>query len=636
MDQEMKQLLDIIEKETVTTSAQLASLVHLSEKTVRTRIRLLNDELMGHGAKLHSVPGKGFELQILDEARYAQWKSEKSQNHIPTSSTGRVAYILAYLLNEENYVKLDVLSEQLYVSRNTITADLKQVEEILERVHLKILRRPNYGIRVEGSEFNRRRCIANYLYKNTMNNAMNEEQKRAGQVIADIMKIIARKYRMKMPEQEVETLIVYMVIANERIQKQQTVTYAPSMKEEIRQLVGEKVMNAAAELATLLQEQLSTICDEDEQLYIALQLCGKAGMDGQGKYGNSLVISSQIDELVLKMLDEIYEVVGLDFKENLELRMSLNQHMVPLDIRLRYNIPLKNPLLAQIKQEYTFAYNVAVCACTVLAKQYEKPIPEDEIGYIAVLFALVMNKRDRTLRKYNIVVVCASGRGTSQMFMYRYKQAFGEYINKIYECSVFDLEELDFEKKQIDFVFTTIALNRTLPVPVFEVSLLLNENEISSYQKLFENGDISFLNNYFSEELFVAHLKAKDKEEALRKLCAYTHQHRPLPDDFFALVMEREAMGQTDFGNLVAIPHPYHIIGGEKFVSVAILDEPVWWGHHEVQVIFLVSLSEDDDTIEQFYRTITNYLSDIRFVEATIRLPEYKNLINQLKTACHR
>ena len=149
MDQEMKQLLDIIEKETVTTSAQLASLVHLSEKTVRTRIRLLNDELMGHGAKLHSVPGRGFELQILDEARYAQWKSEKAQNHIPTSSIGRVAYILAYLLNEENYVKLDVLSEQLYVSRNTITADLKQVEEILERVHLKILRRPNYGIRVE-------------------------------------------------------------------------------------------------------------------------------------------------------------------------------------------------------------------------------------------------------------------------------------------------------------------------------------------------------------------------------------------------------------------------------------------------------------------------------------------------------
>lgn len=105
--------------------------------------------------------------------------------------------------------------------------------------------------------------------------------------------------------------------------------------------------------------------------------------------------------------------------------------MVPLDIRMRYNIPLKNPILAQIQRQYAFAYTVAVCACSVLSSHYGKAMPEDEIAYLAVLFALAMEQRDRPSRRYNIVVVCVSGRGTSQLFLYNYKRAFGKYINRI-------------------------------------------------------------------------------------------------------------------------------------------------------------------------------------------------------------
>ena len=636
MDNEMERLLEIFELEEVVTSSQIASYIHLSEKTVRKRVRQLNDELTIHGAKLHAVPGKGYYLEVFDNDKYQQFKLRKDRNNIPTTSIGRVVYILSYLLSTMDYVKLEELSQCLYVSRNTITADVKQVECILEIYHLKIIRRPNYGIKIEGSEFNCRRCIANYIYKNSMTNAVNDVQRRNGQAIAEIMKLIAKKYHMNMMEQVFETLIVFIVISNERIQKGFNLGYQPKNRIEIRQLAGQHVLDATDELAAMLFEQLGVQYNEDERLYLALHLCGKSSMDGQGKYGNNLVISSQIDEMVLKMLDTVFESTGLDFRDNLELRMSLNQHMVPLDIRLRYNISLKNPLLEQVKREYAFAYNIALCACTVLTLQYGKPIPEDEVGYLAVLFALVMSKRDKIARKYNIVVVCASGRGTSQMFMLRYKQAFGKYINKIYESSVFELDELDFEAKKIDFVFTTVALDRVLRVPVFEVSLLLNEHEISNYQKLFEKGDVSFLNDYFSDNLFINHLSASNKEDALRKLCEFTALHRQVPDDFYDLVMKREAMGQTDFGNLVAVPHPYHILGGDKFVSVGILEQPVWWGNHDVQVIFLVSLLEDDDTIEQFYRTITNFLSDISLVNSVVQVPEYKNLINHLITACHR
>lgn len=98
----------------------------------------------------------------------------------------------------------------IYVSRNTITADLKQVEAILNLYHLTINRRPNYGICVEGSEFNRRLCIANCLYKNNMS-FTSPLQKADGQILFEILSVIFRVHHIRISETSFENLIVHLV-----------------------------------------------------------------------------------------------------------------------------------------------------------------------------------------------------------------------------------------------------------------------------------------------------------------------------------------------------------------------------------------------------------------------------------------
>lgn len=632
MNYELKAILDVLRTDHAISSVEIASSVHLSDKTVRTRLKILANELSLHGAELKGKPGIGYRLIIHHEQEFLEW-FEEDNKEIPTTFTGRVYYVLTYLLNHSAYIKLDDICEMLFVSRNTITTDLKQVEEILNLYQLKITRRPNYGICLKGSEFNRRRCIADCLYKNNLNNGLSSAQKIESHVVSKIANKIAKKYRMKMSESSYESLIVYVVIANERIRLQQALYYTDEVREEIIQLVGNKAIHAAEEMSDEIANQIGVIYDEDERVYLALHLCGKVNLDHQERFGNNFIISSQIDELVLEMLNAVFEGFSLDFRDNLDLRMSLNQHMIPLDIRLRYDIPMKNPILDQIKNEYAFPYTIALCASNVLKDKYQKEIIEDEIGYLAVLFALAMKKKTKANRKYNIIVVCASGRGTSQLFMMKYKQVFGEYINRIYECSVFELEDFSFEEKQIDFIFSTIAIHIPLPIPVYEVSLLLNEKEITDYQRIFEHGDDDFITHYFQKDLFIPCLKAVTKEEALKQLCIFTENIIAMPNDFFSSVMKREEMGQTDFGNLVAIPHACRVMGCRKFVTVAILEKPIWWGNFDVQVIFLISLSEDDSEIEQFYQMITNYLSDSSLVSDTIENRTYINLINQLKIA---
>lgn len=628
-----EQIINLLHSGENITADQLAAALGVSEKTIRKYIAEAKEELHRYGAQIHSKQGCGYRMEIINEEAFSSWyySLHVVTEKIPVSPEERVSYILAFLLNSFDYVRIDDLCEFLYISHNTLSADLKQVEYILQLYHLKVKRRPNYGICVEGSEFDRRRCTANCLIKRNNFGIKGIRQNDCMREVSNIFIEVLKNRRLRFSDDAFESMVIHIYVAKSRIARGWAMVFDERSRREIDEKMDDSIRLAVEDISEKIYEKMSVSWSEDEKRYLYIHLSGKISSDSLGSYGGNRVISSNIDELVLKMLKMVYETNKLDFRGNLELRMSLNQHLVPFDIRMRYGIPLRNPFLDQVKKEYTFAYTVAACACTVLKQYYQKEIPEDEIGYIAILFALAIEKRDRQIQKKNIVVVCTTGRGSAQLFMYKYKQAFGKYIDHIYESSAIDLEQFDFQGKKIDYVFTTVPIYVALPVPVFEISLFMDGNEVGNYCRMFEQGDAEFLYHYFDKRLFLPHLQANTKEDALEQMCRHIRLVRPLPDDFYDSVMTREQMGQTDFGNLVAIPHPCQLLTEEKFVMTAILEHPVWWGHNDVQVIMLISLSkEEDEDIEKFYMSITEFMSSKIAVNQLIRQRDFDTLLHLL------
>ena len=504
METAIRQIWEQLSETDFVTSRQIAAAVHISERTVRSRLKILEGELKRHGARLVAKQGYGYCLEIANPEEYGAFCRQQNQEGelIPSSSEERQQFLLAYLLNHSEYVKMDDLSRLLYISRNTLTADLRRVEYILRSYHLELERRPNYGICVLGEEFDKRRCIANCLLAGDWN-LKGDKRERESRLLSDILFEIGREARLKLSESSFERLIVHIYVANGRITRGQGMELEEKAKKEVEKSIQSGSRELAKRIAGEIEKKLQIHYNESEILYLALHLSGKISSDSPGQYGSSLVISSQIDELVLKMLTAVYRENKIDLRNNLELRMSLNQHLIPLDVRLKYDIPLKNPLLEEVKREYAFAYTIAASACTALTEHYGREVPEDEVGYIAILFALALEKQGKKIEKKNIVVICVSGRGSSQLFIYKYKQAFGQYINKIYESTIYEVENLDFAGLQIDYVFTTVPLAVKLPVPVFEISLFLTDREVSRYRKLFESGDngdflISIMTGTFS------------------------------------------------------------------------------------------------------------------------------------------
>ncbi|TDW09479.1 PRD domain-containing protein [Breznakia blatticola] len=396
--------------------------------------------------------------------------------------------------------------------------------------------------------------------------------------------------------------------------------------EQLKDMKNSEEYLLAVNVVSELEQVFDIEIPDSEVGYLAIHFSGKQFIEIKPGEEN-FVITSKIDGIVKHILSEVKSSYNIDFTNDFELRMSLALHLVPMDIRLKHDMFLRNPLLGEIKQRYTLAYMLATSACGVLKKHYKKDIYEDEISYIALHFNLALERNRSTIAKKNIVIVCATGRGSSSLLVYRFKEEVGAYLNRIEACDVGQLKYFDFDR--VDYVITTVPIPFSVPKPILEVQFFLDEGDVKAL-KNFLSGKTTFsFSEKFDSRLFISHLSASTKEEVIRKMVDRIKEVKTIPNNFYDLVMKRESMAVTAFGNLVAIPHPCEVIGDETFVCIAILDEPIIWESVEVQFIFMMSMKKDrDENMEAFSTMISRLLLNPAYIQKMIQTRDYQTLAN--------
>ena len=118
----------------------------------------------------------------------------------------------------------------------------------------------------------------------------------------------------------------------------------------------------------------------------------------------------------------------------------------------------------------------------------------------------------------------------------------------------------------------------------------------------------------------------------MNNLCECVREKQGLPEDFYGSVIRREQISPTDYGGLVAIPHPDQVYSARTFAAVAVLQKPVWWSRNEVQVVILTVVgSEEDPKLEKFYEATTDLIlrpADIRYL---VEHPDYDTFLRMLR-----
>ena len=625
-----QELLQWLKQDEYRTAGQLAKRMQLGEKTVRIAIHELNMELVKHGAKIISKPRFGYCLEITDRESFEAYQEEEGKTgRIPDSGKERSEYLMAYLLFKKDYVKVEELCDFMYLSKTTLSHYLKTVETVLGRYALLIERRPNYGIRIVGEEFDIRRVICDYFIKHHCLAGMDVSRQNLEIFrLADLVKELMAKYDVHLSELSFENFVDYTYVAWKRMKKG---FYLKLDKENLPE-IGIKELTFIRELLGRLEQSEGIAYTKDEENCLLLYLAGKRMIGNAIENDTNFVIQEHTDRLAMEMLRLISHDYHMDFQNNFEMRMTLNQHLVPFDIRMRYGIPLKNPLLKDIKAKYSLAYQMAVLASGILRDHYQKDISEDELGYFALIFQLALEKGQSDNRS-NILVVCSTGKATSRLLRFKYEQEFSEYLNEIYVCDLLGLESFDMSK--VDYIFTTVPITKKVSVPIVEVGMFLESDDIRKVTEALRYGrNDDIIRRYYTPERFLAHVELEEKEEILKYICQVIGKQEQVDSDFYDMVLERESYVQMDCGNAIALPHPNRIASEESFAYVAVLEHPVLWTSSKVQVIILISIgrqSEDDKERQKFYETTARFALNGDFVNQLIQNPSYEVLIDLLQ-----
>lgn len=651
------------------TPADVAEDLGVSVRTVRTYVRQTNEAMRGF-ATIVLDRGNGYHLDVADPDRLNAWSYEMHgitrAEGVPQVPEDRVNYLINDLLMRSDWITLEELAHILFVSRATVSNDLKQVSQALESYGLTIEKRPHYGIRVVGPEMAKRLCLAHHIV-DTMGSGGEGDKasgcrsileavtardgpasskidsgrgmlqgRDAGDLIETVSSCVERAASangFKISSFAYQNLLIHVAIALVRVNENCHVSKEGVRLEHIR---GTREYTVAQSIADELSQATGVQLPEGEIGYIAIHLAGKQTIDvlPEGDDG-SLVISEEVWDVVSQMLECMWNVYRFDFRDDLELRMNLARHIVPLAVRLRYHMQTKNPLLSDIKLRYPLAWVMAGDACSVITQHYDAALSEDEVGYIALSFALALERSKEGASKKTVLIVCSSGTGVVRLLKYRCREEFGDCIDRIVTCDVLDLPSVDFT--DIDYVFTTIPLSMKLPVPVREVNHFLDAADAEGLRQELRSGDREHFDmaRYFSRDLFFPHLSLATKTEALDFMLDRVCEAREVSPNFRELVWKREASVDTSFGNNVAIPHPLEAQEGETFVAVGLLDEPVTWDGqgHGAQAIFLCSFSDGDaGELQTFFSLLSDMLMSRRAVRALVTDQDWETLCALIAT----
>lgn len=613
----VKEILSILSANSYITAERLAKELNVSEKTIRIKIHELNNELEKTGIKIVSKPRYGYILLCDDNKDI---KAINFNSNTVNDFEYRVKYIFEYLINNDEYIKSDTLSEALDISKTTLTNTLKLIEDNIKYYNIKIERRPNYGIKLIGTEFDIRNCIIDYYLKQQIDDEIYKNK-----LVENVIINFIKDNDIKLSEINLENFIQYISVSAERIKNNRVIN---SYNEDVLKDIKDEELELAKKLAAILEKEICIKFNDTEVIFVAIHIVSKSLLISSDN--PNFIIQNKLDNIVHEMLDLVFNNLKIDLRNNLNLRLLLNHHMIPFDIRIRYNVLQKNPMLCDIKSNYGLAYLIASEANTVLKSYYKKEIPDDEIGYLALLFQIALEENNDHKSKINILIVCGSGKTTSKLLMYKYKKEFGEYIDNIYTTDLIMLKDFDFSK--INYIFSTVPIAFKVPVPIVQIGLFLETNDIINVKNALELSKNDFLHDYYNEDLFSLNIQGSTRDEIIKNICIDIKKYIDIPDNFYDSVMKREYLSETDFGNLVAIPHPFDILTDKTFVYVAVLDKPIVWYKNNVQVVFLISISNNkDDNLKKFYQYTVDFLLNENTVMKLIENKTFDNLMYLLK-----
>lgn len=503
----MQQILKImVRADQVVSVKSLAEDIGVSKRTVQREMEYLGHSLEKYGITFCSKAGTGVWLEGDADGKERLLRDLEEEDTLDAfDRTERRKRLILEILKDKDLKKLFYYSNLFGVSEATISSDIEAVESWFSQFHLKIVRKQGYGVTIEGTEKNFRSAIRAFIDENIDTRMIREMYEDKNQTVVhklsgkskntiyrvlddDVLKKVVNTLSgLKEPrisnltENSYLGLVLHITIAVNRILQEEIIEDNERLRASVEK---DEDYSLACRIAEALGDKFGIAIPGIETVYIYLHLKGakKQNIKSNGEHQGIYADPDKWLKLVNELVDAYDNSIAYLLKQDDEFLQGLIAHLQPTVIRLRNEMHISNPLLEQIKKEYSDIYEKCKYVAEVLGRRLNCTVPEAEVGFLAIHFgaAVVRLENQKSSRRMvRLGIVCASGIGISRLMSSKIGNYFGNRV-QITTYGKNDLTPYILEKQ--DFFVSSIGLSEE-QADILYVNPLLLEKDMNSIEE---------------------------------------------------------------------------------------------------------------------------------------------------------
>ncbi|WP_019378082.1 BglG family transcription antiterminator [Virgibacillus halodenitrificans] len=502
---------------------ELAKLLNISERTAHRDLNQVETTVAKFNLQLNRKQGIGIKLSGQEENNLRLQATIASLEQTDYTIEERHAIIFLILFEADEPVKLFTFASELNVTNATISNDLDQMEEHLNKYGLRLYRKRGLGVELEGTEAAKRKAISSFIadfidpyeYLTMAKETLNKHSSFPQNSISNRLLGLVNPEKLERIEEEVQqvvgkllphladsayiALVVHLALAVQRLEKGDHIKFDPTYLEEIRTT---KEFGIARQLIRGLEQRLNLHIPNDEIGYITMHLMGAKLRVEQ----NYMIEDSSMDTAYIakELISYISHRLHVDLTENFSLLNDLVTHLKPAVYRIKQGMNIKNPMLEDIVTDYEDLFELIKEAVTELFPEVH--FPDDEIGYLVLHFASALLSGEWKV-DLRALVICSSGIGTAKILASRLMQKIPE-IKQVDNRSMFEVADV---KADYDLIVSTIPLKE-------------DENDYILVSPMLQQDEVERIKRWVRKQKLQKINKKKPQQEEGEQSNAYTEK----------------------------------------------------------------------------------------------------------------
>lgn len=504
-------LLELQEAGTPVFAESIAKKFNLSSGVVRYNITTINDWLKVRFDPIISRPKYGYKLEIPAKNVPALMEQLNHTRIQPVyNPEERQQILLFHLLFSSEYTPLELLSNEVGMSKQTLMREMDAIEDYLVKRQLYLMKKPHLGTRVVGPENAIRHTLIRLImdvmpesvlikliqwgiydsitkeaFLHPVRKAFTETLRKLD--LQGAMRLVSRVEEdldQKMGDNRYLYHILYWAISMKRCTGGNVVTLPNELLDISFSETETRVLENT--IKSYKKESGLTVNPGEATMFLLEVLSSPllSKLDSISTADGSKPEDLRASLLVTRLVKTVADNTGFKMTDHSILE-KMAQHISKMLVRMKFNLPIENPFAMEVKTTYPDMWLATLEAISAFDSELAT-MNNEEIAFIAMYFVLARQLESKSEVRHHprVVVVCPTGGVSVWMLVSRLKAEMPT-LEIIDNVSLRELNRID--RKNINAIITTARNITDKDLPVICVSPFLSADDITQVKASLHN-----------------------------------------------------------------------------------------------------------------------------------------------------